>query len=269
MKNKLIYCCTVVFILLISSCEKVIPIKLDSTAAQLVIEGEMTIKKEPYKVRVSMTKNFDDNNDFPGRTDALVVITDIGTGNSEKLVHVNSGVYQTVKLQGIAGHTYQLDVTVDGQTYTAQSTIPLKAVKIDQISVRSFELDADQKFIVPEFRDPEGEDNYYRLRQWVNGVQIKESWARSDEATDGRVFDSPLYYDTDEEAGNPLIQDGDEVEVELQCIDKAVYNYFRTLAETIGQNAAAPANPQSNFSGGALGYFNACRTTKIVSTIKL
>lgn len=260
---------SLVILLFFGSCEKVIPIKLDNSDKQIVIEGEITIKKEPYFVRISSTKNFDENNDFPGRTDALVIITDLSTGKAEKLVHTCSGVYQTSTLQGVAGHTYQLDVTVDGKNYKAQSTIPMKVVKIDKLSIRSFELDTDKKFIVPEFTDPKGEVNFYRLRQWINGVLVKGSWARNDEAADGRVFDTPFYYDTSDEAGNPLIKDGDEVTVELQCVDKGVYDYFRTLSETIEQEAAAPANPLSNISGGALGYFNACRTFKVTSTIKL
>jgi hypothetical protein len=48
--------------------------------------------------------------------------------------------------------------------------------------------------------------------------------------------------------------------VELQSIDKSVYNYFQTLESISGnamQQTASPTNPISNFSNGALGYFSA------------
>jgi hypothetical protein len=53
------------------------------------------------------------------------------------------------------------------------------------------------------------------------------------------------------------IHSGDQLCVELQCIDRGVFDYYNTLQQTVEQSSATPANPASNITGGALGYFSA------------
>ena len=52
---------------------------------------------------------------------------------------------------------------------------------------------------------------------------------------------------------------GDTVTYELISLDKGAYEYFNSLQELVNVNpgSAAPSNPVSNFSNGALGYFSA------------
>ncbi|HOY49299.1 MAG TPA: DUF4249 domain-containing protein, partial [Flavobacteriales bacterium] len=48
--------------------------------------------------------------------------------------------------------------------------------------------------------------------------------------------------------------------VELWGIDKGVYEYYNTLNSILGgagPSVASPANPTSNITGGAMGYFSA------------
>jgi hypothetical protein len=57
-------------------------------------------------------------------------------------------------------------------------------------------------------------------------------------------------------------QEHDTIQMQLDAIDKPVYDYFNTLQQsTLSQTTAAPANPISNFSNGALGYFSAYSPT--------
>lgn len=259
LKNSLL---VMIFLLLIcTSCEKVIPVALDSSSTQIVIEGQITANKGPYYVRVSESVGFDAAvTTFPGRNDAIVTIKDLTANITETLTSAGSGLYQSTILQGVGGRSYLLTVTVGGKTYTATSTIPLKAVKIDRLFAKKFALNSDDIYMVPVFTDPVGKGNYYRLKQYVRGIEVKGSYVRSDEATDGLTYDGQLFYSTAAADGNPLINNGDMIAVELQCVDKGAYDYFRTLAGTIGQDAATPSNPISNISGGALGVFNACRS---------
>jgi hypothetical protein len=56
------------------------------------------------------------------------------------------------------------------------------------------------------------------------------------------------------------LQSGDTLEVKMYCVDKNIYNYFFSLGQITGNNSfnsASPANPNSNLSNGALGYFSA------------
>jgi hypothetical protein len=50
----------------------------------------------------------------------------------------------------------------------------------------------------------------------------------------------------------------------MNCVDRNIYNYFFTLANVTSNNSgfenATPANPVTNLTGGALGYFSAHST---------
>lgn len=251
-----------------SSCQKVIPVKLDGSEPQIVIEGEITANKGPYKVLISQSINFDAKNSFSGRDDAKVSIKDMTSGVTETLKSIGSGTYQTAALLGVGGRSYLLTVVLGDKTYTATSTIPLKAVRINSLFAKKFALDSKDVYMVPVFTDPVGKGNYYRLRQYVNSVQIKGSYVRSDEATDGRKYDGQLYYSLDAADGNPIIHNGDKITAELQCVDKGAYDYFRTLSSTIDQDSSTPSNPLTNITGGAIGVFNACRSNSLTVTAK-
>jgi hypothetical protein len=63
---------------------------------------------------------------------------------------------------------------------------------------------------------------------------------------------------------------GDQLQVDMYCIDVNVYNYFNQLSQSVGtgafNTAASPANPSTNFSNGAYGVFSAHTvSTKTVS----
>jgi hypothetical protein len=61
-------------------------------------------------------------------------------------------------------------------------------------------------------------------------------------------------------AGNN-VKIGDTIIVELLSIDKAAYDYFNTLKDILSSDRSptslSPANPNTNVSNGALGYFAA------------
>lgn len=258
----------VLFAVLSSSCEKVINVKLNNSTPVIIIEGQISTDPGPYVVTVIESKNFSENNDFPGRSDAVVVVKDLTAGNQETFSYTSKGAYRSSAIKGVAGHAYLLTVTVGGKVYTATSTIPAVKVKLTSLGTQRFSLDADKIFIVPGFTDPVGKGNYYRLRQWINDVPVKGSFVRNDDATDGRTYDTPIYYDTDDAVGNPLVHNGDKITVELQSIDKPVYDYYRTLNTTVDQNSSSPSNPLTNIAGGALGVFNACNSSKLSATAK-
>lgn len=66
------------------------------------------------------------------------------------------------------------------------------------------------------------------------------------------MIEQPLNFMDDE-----TLETGDLVEVTMQCIAPEVYRYFFALAQNIGDETSAPADPPTNISGGALGYFSA------------
>jgi hypothetical protein len=242
----------------LGSCQKEIFIDLNSSDPKIVIEGEVTDMPGPYFVKLSRTVNFSDFNEFPPIEDAVVILSD-DAGNSERLIEFQSGIYMTHDLHGIAGRTYFLSVAIEGETFTAQSTmpghVPLDAVEVTS-SFYSSSQDPDFNYLVtPQYLDPAGTGNNYRFVQVVNG-RICDSWTvQNDNLSDGLVNKRPIFgRDTE-------LRPGDTLTVIMQSIDKPVYDYFYSLTESSGSGGGAtPANPVSNIKGGALGYFSAHST---------
>jgi len=237
-------------IVLLSSCEKVIDIDLNSSSPQYVVEGIITNGAEPARVRITRSKNFDENNDFPAVTGAMVTITD-SDDNSFILKEVTPGNYEDPTLVGIEGLSYILTISVDGAVFTATSTMP-KGVKLDGLTYE--EIGAFQKKILPQpvFLDSPNVPNFYHFVIWVNNAIDKGIFVLNDESSDGKLVQRSFFTDTE-------IKMGDSLTIELQCVDLSVYNYFNSLSKIAGHGmgGGTPGNPISNITGGALGYFSA------------
>lgn len=248
---------TAFFILLVSitSCQKVINVDLNGSDPQYVVEGNITDKPGPQTVKITRSVNFSSQNQFPQVTGAFVTVADETASVLDTLKETSPGIYETTAITGVPGHKYSLVIKTAGKVFTSSSIMP-QVVKIDSIKTEKSVFGGTDLFAVPYYTDPLTEGNCYRLVQSVNRVPVKGSDIRNDEVTNGQVAKFPLYYDTEAD-NNPKIHTGDSVFITLQTIDKNVFEFYRTLQETIGQNSAALANPLTNVAGGALGYFSA------------
>jgi hypothetical protein len=238
-------------LLTLTACEKEIVLKYDESSSRLVIEGEVTPGNGPHQVRISRSVNFTEPNSFPAVENATVTITD-DQGEDETLVHEGGGVYRsTGLLTGVVGHTYTLSVSVDGNTITGASTMPM-AVPLDTLSIDSISGFGNVNLIVvPIYTDPVGIVNYYRIRVRVNGEKWPVIFARDDLLSDGQVNGQPLFYN------EVPLEPQDVVSVDLLSIDRTIFNYWYTLESFSSSGGVAPADPTSNLSGNVLGYFSA------------
>ncbi len=230
------------------SCRKVIKVDLNSSSPRYVIEGNVTDQPGPYHVSITKSVNFDQDNNFPGVSNAQVVITDVTSNITDTLTEESTGYYTTHFITGVQGHTYSLSVASGSNVFQATSTIP-PAVRIDGIYTEKA-LFGDNPNTVLVFNDPVGTGNYYHMLLSVGDSTSTNLTIIDDALQDGHKVLWPLRSDI-------KIVTGDTITVEFQCIDKRVFQFYRDLQLTEGQNSAAPANPQSNISGGALGYFSA------------
>ncbi|MBI5540319.1 MAG: DUF4249 domain-containing protein [Bacteroidia bacterium] len=250
-----------IVVLVISSCEKVVNIDLNSKDPQIVIEGIITDQPGSYTIKLTNTANFDELNNFPSVSSASVIISD-NAGNSETLTETSAGIYTTSTIQGTIGRTYTLKVTANGKEYSAVSKMP-SSVNIDTLNIVTEQSPrGSSKTIYVNFVDPIGTDNYYRFIKIINGVTQKSIYVEDDLLKDGEAINQPLFARGQDET---KLKPGYTVTIELQSIDKDVYDYFRTLLQLSSSGlinqSASPANPLSNISNGALGYFNACAVT--------
>jgi hypothetical protein len=247
------------------SCTKVVNINLNASSPRLIIEGSVSDQPASCSVKLSKSVNFDEPNTFPEVTGASVFISD-DKGNHATLIESKPGSYSAPAFPGVPGRTYTLSVTSEGKTYTAVSTMP-NAVAIDSISQDSFTMGFGRgtkvKYVRIQYHDPKGIENNYRFVEKINGSFSNSIYADNDLLRDGNVVTQEIIH-TD-----PSLQTGDSIVIFLFTIDKPVFNYFeqlRHITQGFGGQTATPANPVTNLTNGALGYFsaNAIRSKSIV-----
>jgi hypothetical protein len=242
----------------ISSCKKVINVDLNNAAPQIVIEGIVT-NSSAAQVTISKSVKFSENNSFPAVTGAIVTIAD-NLNHSYILSETQPGVYTNSILTGVSGLTYQLTVNTGGITYTATSVmpiqVPLDTLLTDQIAFGNKTI----KIVEPQYSDPAAFANYYWFVETIKQTVNKKIFVWDDNLTNGGISNRPLI------ENDSTINSGDTIQVEMRCIDKNIYRYLRGL-EDLQNNASTPANPDTNISGGALGYFSA--HTRQVKKVKM
>ena len=239
-----------------SACEKVVEVDLESSREALVIEATICKDKSPFTVRVSKTSPYFGDQKTNPVSGAVV------SGRSENrkvryFTETSPGVYELDNVAALPMSWYILEVEYGGITYTARSFMN-EMVQIAEVGLTYFDgfgiFDSGYK-VNTYIRDPVNHENYYRLKYFVNGQATNNSGAitlYSDQLFNGKAIGLSQR--------SIVFQKTDTLTIELQSIDKAAYDYFSTLENILWtdlQQSASPANPISNFSNGALGYFSA------------
>jgi hypothetical protein len=252
---------TTLLAVLVSSCQKIISIDLNSTSPRLVIEGVITDSAGPFHVILTKSGSYFDQPVIPPVSGAFVRISD-DQGNVDTLKEAKPGIYFTSKIRGIPGRSYTLQVKAENKEYEA-STLMKTQVAIDSLTVEESRGFGGQlhRSVICHFHDPKGEKNYYRVKYIKNDTVNADNYRLyDDQYTDGEEISM--------RAGNA--DAGDYNAVVLLSIDKKAYEYYHTLEEILRTNpffGSTPANPNTNLSNGALGYFAAY--TVSVRTIRI
>jgi len=263
-----------ILILCLASCEDVIELDLTEVPPQVVIEGFLTDQAGPYTVKISETGDFYDTNEFLALQNAVVRIFD-DQGNDETLTETIPGTYQTADTQGERGVIYTLEVELQGVTYTATSKMPEQQIPLDSLSTQFEEesiFNDEGYYTTAFFNDPPNIENYYRLQVLVNGeVYIFVDEGDEDDEEDDEFTEDINFWLTNDKFTDGNLQDfefphtlalGDTMQVSLAHLDRATFDYYRTLVDVINGGGVAPSNPISNMEGGALGYFGAFSVTE-------
>jgi len=242
-------------LLLLASCEKIITLPIEDNESKVVIEANITDQPGPYFVKLSRSINLSEPNTYPFISNGVVVISD-NTGVKDTLKYLNAGIYRTKLIKGVYGRTYFLNVNVDSQHYTAQTTMPYK-VNLDSLRINNFPINGENQYsIIPVYADPVELGNSYRFIQRINDTLDNNYNIFTDNLNNGKVNQRPL------NNGNKdiSIKFFDIVSVEMQCISPSAHIYFYTLSQQSGSGpggGTAPTNPPNNIKGGALGLFSA------------
>jgi hypothetical protein len=258
-RTAFIYVMALVSLSLFTACEKVIDLNLNTAEKKYVIEASLTNKAGGCVVLLTQTKNFDEDNTFPGVSGATISITTNGTTVTPLTETSTPGQYTAPALIASTGNSYELKVNIGTSTFTATCKMA-QPVLIDSIFAKDENLFGETRKIVTVIHpDPVGLGNSYRYIQYFNGNKVSGNLIRNDDYSDGKTTESSLFYfsdDDDEE--DPKLESGDHVRVEMLSITPEIYKYWFSLdrSSTGGSGQATPANPVTNIKGGALGYFS-------------
>jgi hypothetical protein len=244
-----------------TACEKVIDVDLNDSNPQIVIQAELWSGTNDFSVKIDKTRSFYKNDAQEVVNDANVMLEEIG-GGTQNLSSMGEGVYQLTNFTATEGKTYKLIVEYQEEIYEASSEMRPK-VELDSVDYEFIPGIFGQPggyFIFMNYTDPDEPGNYYRAYSWKNGepqLTSEDFWLNDDEFTNGNSITIPLF--------TQFFELGDTVDIRFASIDASAYDYFITLSEVANGsgNSAAPANPNTNWSNHALGYFAALNADEV------
>ncbi len=269
-------------VFLFSSCEKNIDFKLDAAEKVLVVDAQIENGQAPVVV---LTKSLD----YFGKIspeillnsfvhNANVVMSNgtlthklkeytipLGAGYSVSYYSLDSANLSTA-FTGAFNKQYTLNITAEGKSYTAATTIPLLTKFPDSLWFKKapFNPDTNARILMTRATDPPGLGNYVRYYTKKNrGSFLPGSNSVFDDAViDGTTYE--LQVDPGVDRNNPIPYDsnyfkrGDTVTLKLCNIDKATFTFWNTwefMQQSIGNPFSQPGKVIGNVNNGALGAF--------------
>lgn len=241
----------VVFLCFFGSCEEVIELEIDDAPPKIVIEANVSEGGNSF-VRLSQTtKLYEDarNRHLEKFAEVWVVRSDGAVipfiPTSEQGLYVTQNIHHIV-----SNYTYTLYVHIEGEFYTAEEYMhPYIEVDSTGTGVRRIFND-DIYYASLRFQDPLGVENYYRYDVAINNGDFLFNSVLNDRFNDGLEVVHEIL------SPEENLSTGDVMRVRRSVISKPVYQYWNDL-QSVNPGSVAPANPRSNISNGALGYFSA------------
>ena len=243
-------------ILILTSCEEVIEIDLNSSNPVLVAEGQM-VKDSTVWIKLSYTRDYFTNEETVFEEKATVVITN-SNNTSEILSYTGNGMYKGVTMIGEVGEKYNVDITTEKGMSSAGS----KLFEPSEIY--------DIKVIESNFQRPGGSKTTYSLEVKFKDVSIDENFylmkVYVDEKLESYVLADDKIFIANDTITFPLIHLSfslyDEVIIKLHTVDEDAYRYYSQLADLTNDvngpgGSSTPFNPASNFGKDVMGYFAA------------
>lgn len=281
-KNKLVKILLIAFLASTSflfSCTERIDVELDSTYKRVVIFGEFTTDTTSHKVTITTTGDYYSNTPPQGISGADVRISDgdidfILTEDDEQ-----KGVYFTEpNVFGVPGKTYSIfvenvDILGDGNltSYSASSEL-LPVANPDSITLM-YRPEWEGWVVQAYAQDPAETQDFYKFLVYVNGELHSDSLQNliitDDVLFNGNYTNGVVVYYLE---GEDALSVGDTVTTAFCGISRDYYKYLIeaqvSTRPSVPLFSGPPANPRTNFTNGAIGYFAAysmARAQTIVS----
>jgi hypothetical protein len=238
----------------LSSCTEVIEIPLEETDQQVVVQASLYNLPGLSQVVLTQSGSYYEPGEYLSLRGARVNISD-ENGNQEVLEEIQPGVYGLPSLAGSIGQQYQLEIEHEGKTFQA-SSVMAAPVQIDSVSYEWTERNPLQEagyILQVHFSSDDPETTFLRFRLRVNDTLRNQLFLYDGSLPRGGAGQYRFL--------TTSLQPGDRVQILTESLDRAAFTYFDQLSEltgdALGPPSAAPANPEGNLSGSALGYFAA------------
>lgn len=266
-----------------TACEKSINIQPETQKSLLVVDGTIENNQRPF-ILLSTSLNYFSKIDPAILVasivkDAKVTLSDGVTTTALKEYQQSiGGIFNltyyssdssnsATTLVGEIGKTYKLQIEYNNQQYIAVTTIPPVAKKMDSIwwQPAPHTTDTTKVVLMGKFTDPKGYGNYIRYFTRVNNGSYLPGAVSvfDDQFTDGTTYDFQIDQGIDRNDRTKrddygFFRRGDTVTVKLANIDKATFDFWRTLEfayQSVGNPFSSPVKVLSNVTNGALGAF--------------
>ena len=272
----------IAFCIQIYSCEKNINFDLKNAADVLVVDA--IIENEQFP-QVILTKSFDFFSNINPKLlansfvhNAVVSISNGSlTHQMKEYEYPALGGYKiyaygidslnlATAFKGQLNNSYTLSISSEGKTYTASTSIPSLAKKVDSLFWKPgpFAIDSNDVVLFIKVTDPPGLGNYVRYFTKKNNARYLpgDNSVFDDQVIDGTTYQ--LQLDPGIDRNKPVPYDsnyfkkGDTITLKLCNIDKGTYTFWSTWEfayQAIGNPFSQPNKVIGNFSNGALGSF--------------
>lgn len=255
-----------ILLLALFACEETIVLDLDQAPTKVVIEGLLTNRAEDQFVQVTRTVDFYSTALPEKVTNAIVKVT-TSDGVEIPYKQFSPGFYIPQNaFSGVVGKRYKLTVVVDGITYTSEDEL-LRVAPVDSVGYRPVEEPTKDQIasgknneLLLYFQEPKDTDDFYMFKFFRNDSltynDLNDIYIVSDEVLAESIlgFPSPVTY-----------AEGDTARMEMMSITRNGYLYYSDLTNLLfsdgGLFGPVPANPRTNLSNGALGFFQVSAIT--------
>jgi Domain of unknown function (DUF4249) len=284
MAMKKIYQLSLILSLLVLfvSCEKAVEFKLDDVSPKLVVEATIENNQPPI-VYLSQSLAYFSAIDLNTLANSFVNNAEVYVSNGtlthklkEYAIPVGGGntfyYYSTdpaspaTAFVGEINKNYSLRIISAGKEYTATTRIPDTTRRIDSVYWKPSPAGNPPEKVLVMVRayDRPGFGDYvrYYTRQNSDAFYPGLTSVFDDQVIDGTSYEVQVERGIPRNGSVPenysFFDRGDTVTLKLSNIDKATYDFWRTMEYTyasVGNPFSSPTKVLSNIKGGGLGYF--------------
>ncbi len=269
MMKKILY--LVLLAVTFGACEDVVEVNLNEGTPKLVIEAnfETQIDLDNAILSINLSKTIPFFDSVPTFVDNAIVTITPENGGIIPVPFIEDGRYELSDLEPELGIAYTLEITVDGETYSATENlvtgVPLEFVEQDNEGGFS----NDEVELKVFFKDPPNVENFYLFE----GLSVKgnEADALSDEFFDGNEIFG--FYSVED------LEPGDQVTFYLHGVNEQFYNFMFILLQQSGDQGGGPFETQpatvrgnfinqTNEDNFPLGYFRISEVSILTYTVE-